>query len=131
AGTRRLGFARGGRAVAPLWIILISYLGNALVIDVVAGPYLNMVFFLFVGCYLGLLERLKTGEMAPVLHHSEYEQCHSELSEEPECATRFFAPLRTTYHNRRAEAPAGIWSISEAASGPERALPDRRGDWHG
>ncbi|MDP2728801.1 MAG: O-antigen ligase family protein, partial [Dehalococcoidia bacterium] len=52
--------SRGGsHLLAPLWVALISYLINAMVIDMVSAPYLNLVFFFLVGSYVGLLEDLR------------------------------------------------------------------------
>jgi O-antigen ligase len=62
AGTFWLAARGEARLLASLWIVLIVYLGNALVIDMVSAPYLNMVLFLLIGCHLGLLERLRCGE---------------------------------------------------------------------
>lgn len=52
------------RLLSPLCVAIIAYLGNALVIDVVSAPYLSMVFFITVGCHFGLLERLRSKELA-------------------------------------------------------------------
>ncbi len=61
-GIRWLGKRGQARLFLPLLITLVSYLGNALVIDMVSAPYLNMVFFLTIGTHLGFLERLKSRE---------------------------------------------------------------------
>ena len=58
-GSRWLGAKGEGHLLAPLWIALICYLANAMVIDMVSAPYLNMAFFFLVGSHMGLLDGLR------------------------------------------------------------------------
>lgn len=58
-GARWLAARGEVHLLAPLWVALICYLANALVIDMVSAPYLNMVLFFLVGSHIGLLDGLR------------------------------------------------------------------------